>query len=176
MTTDNLVLMATMGKAHGLRGECYLYSYAAPPEAIFSFPLLQTADGKKITIEKWRAVTGGFLVKCAGVGDRTAASHLSQQGIFVERAALPPPPPNHHYQHDLIGYVVEQVGREGEAQEGEKESVIGQVAGFANYGAGDIVVIKNKKGEEFFVPFQNAAIIKIITSEKKIIVASNFLL
>ena len=173
MTPDSLVLMAKIGRAHGLRGECYLHSYTDPPEAIFSFAKLQTAAGEEMTVAGWRAVTNGFLVTWHGLTDRNAASRLTNQNIFIKRQFLPATAAHHHYQHDLSGFTVVANPPAGTDA---NDTIIGQVAGFANYGAGDILVIKNNQEEEYFLPFQKFSIIKILTAEKKIIIAPEFLL
>ncbi|MDI9313490.1 MAG: ribosome maturation factor RimM [Hydrotalea sp.] len=187
MTPDNLVLLAKIGRAHGLRGECYLQSHTTPAEAVFALRPLQTKNGTELVVEKWRPTNNGFLVLWRGAADRNAASRLTNQEVFIKRQFLPATAANQHYQHDLVGFAVVATpiapdDKNKTASTAEPLSqvsagqTIGQVVGFTNYGAGDIMVIKNHQGEEVFLPWQASSIIKIITAEKKIIVAQEFLL
>ncbi|MGI9461667.1 MAG: ribosome maturation factor RimM [Alphaproteobacteria bacterium] len=161
----NLVLMGCIGKPHGLKGECYFYSYSEPPMAIFDLKPLQDKNGQVMVIENWRAVHRGFLTKWQGYDNRDAVEKILHHNIFINRQCLPSLSPKQHYQHDLLGFAV--VGKD--------KKNIGQVAGFVNYGAGDILVIHDTKKAEYFLPFQDFAMLKIDRVKKIIFIVDEFL-
>ncbi len=165
MMPKNLILVASIGKPHGVKGECYLHSYTHPPDSVLTMAPLQDSSGKTLTIKSWRKVDKGFLVMWEGYDDRTAVEKILHGAVFIDRQFLPPAPAGHYYQHDMIGFNV--VGEDGQT--------IGTVAGFSNYGAGDILVIKSEQGEEKLLPFQSFAVKKIDEAKRSLSIVAAFL-
>ena len=130
--TRDLVLVGAITAAHGIRGEVKLRSFTASPEAIASYGPLETTAGLKLDILRIRPQKDGFIASFKGITDRNAAEALRGQELFVPRARLPEPVSGEVYLHDLIGKDVRLADG----------SLLGQIAGLANYGAGDLIDVK----------------------------------
>ncbi|MBI3672526.1 MAG: 16S rRNA processing protein RimM, partial [Rhizobiales bacterium] len=73
-----------------------------------------------------------FIASLDGVADRNAAEALKGAELFVARTRLPDPAAGEFYVNDLVGLPV--VRPDG--------TILGEVAGVANYGAGDLLDVK----------------------------------
>ncbi len=134
MTDKNKILVGKIVAPHGIRGEFRVQTYTATP-----------SDFKNLAIESANFKTGDFnfvrllnptsdviIARVAGINDRAAAETLRGTELFIARDALPELADGEYYQADLIGFTV--------MRNGEK---IGTVAGFQNFGAGDIIELNN---------------------------------
>jgi 16S rRNA processing protein RimM len=143
------ILLATIGAAHGVRGEVRIRSFTTTPEALADYGPLTTEDGRRFEIERLRPAKGDMLVaKLRGVDDRNAAEALSGVSLYVERSALPAPEPEEFYHADLIGLAA--VDPSG--------APLGSVVAVHDFGAGDILEIKPTDGPSLLVPFTNAVV------------------
>ena len=124
MTAPELALVGRIRKPHGIRGEVVVEAVTDAPEAIFASGRLlfigtesgaplpaRATDGEAIAghehravrIERARPVDGAWLVKLAGVADRTAAERWRGRGLLLPFAELPAPADDEIYYHDLVG-------------------------------------------------------------------------
>jgi 16S rRNA processing protein RimM len=129
MTPGDRVSVGVIIGAHGVRGEVKLKSFTAEPAAIARYGPLVTAAGRTVAITGLRGAGDLLIASLQGVADRDAAEALKGADLFADRARLPPPATGEVYLADLAGAVV--TDRAG--------TVIGRVAGFADYGAGDLL-------------------------------------
>jgi 16S rRNA processing protein RimM len=111
-----LVRIGRLGRAHGLGGEVVLEGTALTDrelEQVGSFTWRgASGEVRSLTLEAVRSVTGGQLVRFAGIGDRDQAAALTRGVLFVEGARLPDPGPGVAYTFQLIGLeVVTEAGR-----------------------------------------------------------------
>lgn len=144
MAAPERVLLATIGAAHGIKGEVRVKSFTADPMTLAEYGSLDSEDGRRFEIEKLRPAKGDMLVaKFRGVGDRNAAEALNGLSLFVERAALPPPEEDEYYHADLIGLAAFDAGGDP----------LGRVIAVHDFGAGDILDIAPPKGRSLLVPF-----------------------
>lgn len=91
-----------------------------------------------------------IIARIDGVNDRNAAELLRGTELFINREDLPATKNGEYYQADLIGMRVIRDGTE-----------IGVVAGFQNFGAGDIIELDNGEFVSFIgadVDFDNKTI------------------
>lgn len=143
------VVLATIGAAHGIRGEVRVKSYTADPASLGGYGPLFAADGRTFEIERLRPLKGDMLVvKFRGIDDRYAAEALNGIDLSVERSALPPAEANEYYHADLIG--LEAVDAGGKP--------LGTVIAVQNFGAGDILEIAPPDGASLLIPFTNAMV------------------
>ena len=149
MDADRLVRMGVFGAPHGVRGEIRVKSYASEPGAIAAYgPLTDSSRKRVFAFERLRPLRDDILVvKLEGVATREAAEALTGVEIFARRGQLPPPSGDEFYWADLVGLAA--VTRDG--------AMLGRVAGFSNYGAGDILEIAPEGGgETLLLPFTKA--------------------
>jgi 16S rRNA processing protein RimM len=140
--------MATIGAAHGVRGEVRVKSFASEPTALADYGPLLADDGRRFEIERLRPAKNVVIAKFRGIDDRDAAEALNGLFLYVPREKLPPPEEDEFYHADLIG--LEAVTEAGEP--------IGAVVAVHDFGAGDILEIAPARGPTLLLPFTKAAV------------------
>jgi len=147
----DLILVGVITAAHGIRGEVKLRSFTADPEALPSYNPLQTAGGKALEVSRMRAQKDGFIASLKGVNDRNAAEALRGTELFVPRKRLPAPDDDELYVADLIGLTVKLKGG----------SVLGEVVGFPNYGASDLLDVKVQgRKDSVLIPYADPFVLE----------------
>jgi 16S rRNA processing protein RimM len=159
MAPRDMVLVGAITGAHGIRGEVKLRSFTAEPAAISSYSPLETAAGRKIEIARVRPQKEGFIAILKGVTDRNAAEALRGTELFVPRERLPEPEDDEVYVHDLIGTPVHLADG----------SLLGEIVGVADYGAGDLIDVKVEgRKDTVLIPFAPQYVLE--TAEDRIVV------
>lgn len=144
MTDGRLVLLATVGAPHGVRGEVRLKSYTADPVGVGGYGPLTTTDGRTIEIVSVRPANEVVIARIRGIADRDAAERLKGLGLFVPRERLPAVTDADEFYHaDLIGL-------RAESPEGRP---IGRVLALYDFGAGDIIEIRPPSGPDITLGF-----------------------
>ena len=127
------ILVGKIVAPQGIRGDVRVQTYSEKP-----------TDFQKFRVESSLFQPGGFkfvrtvpnstviIAHINGFDDRNAAETLRGVELFIDRDTLPATRDGEYYQSDLIGFSV--------VRDGEK---IGTVAGFQNFGAGDIIELDN---------------------------------
>jgi 16S rRNA processing protein RimM len=141
------ILMAVVGRPHGVRGLARVHSYAADPADLPGYGPLTDERGRCFRL-RWHAdgiaelfeVVDGRRVKIA---DRTAAERLVNLRLYVERDRLPLPDEDEFYLADLIGLAA--VTADGEQ--------LGRVDAVHDHGAGTFLEIG-----PLLLPFTRAAV------------------
>lgn len=157
------VLLGRIAGAHGIRGDVLVHSFTEVPEAIGDYGELTDADGgRAVRLKVQRVTTKGVIARVAGVSDRTAAETLKGAELWVERQQLPEAEPGEFYYEDLVGLAA--IDRDGQ--------VFGEVAGVANYGAGDLLEIRLSGGRKTeLVPFSEAFVPEVDIAGGRVVVA-----
>jgi 16S rRNA processing protein RimM len=139
------VRIAKIGAAHGVRGEVRLFAYTEDPLALRAYDELEDESGtRRFRIASLRPAKDHLVARFEGVGDRDEASKLTHLELYVARAKLPAQKEtNKFYQADLIGLAVE-------TKAGER---LGEVVGVRNFGAGDLLEIRTRRGGTALLPF-----------------------
>jgi 16S rRNA processing protein RimM len=148
--SSDLILMATIGAAQGLKGEVRVNSLTSEPIALIGYKHFTDSAGRKFEIERGRAQKNVLIAKFKGVDDRTAAEKLSGTQLFVQRAALGKviEDEDEFLYADLVGLKVrDETGHDW-----------GEVAAVFEFGAGDILEIKCPDGKLRMIPFSKAAV------------------
>lgn len=145
MKDEQKILIGKIVAPQGIRGEVRVQSFVDKPT---DFKTLSVVSNRfsSADFQFVRAVPNSNVViaKIRGVDDRNAAETLRGTELFVERSALPDlQSENVFYQADLIGFEVIRDRKN-----------IGKVAGFQNFGAGDIIEL----GDGSMVSFIGATV------------------
>lgn len=153
MSGAEQILLATIGAAHGVRGEVRVKSFTADPTALGDFGPLAAKDGRRFEIEHLRPAKNVVVVKFRGVDDRGAAEALNGVSLYVPREELPAAAADEFYHADLIGLDVF-------TPDGEP---LGAVVAVHDFGAGDLLDIapsgaEGARGASFLVPFTKEAV------------------
>lgn len=164
MTTPaNLILLGTIGAAHGIKGEVRITSHTQDPEAIADYGPLETdRPGLTITIEKARLNKTVLIARLKGIADRTAAETLNGVSLYIDRGKLPDMDDEDDFYHaDLIGL-------DARLDTGVS---IGAVIALHNYGAGDLIEVRDpRSGDTFLYPFTRAVVPTIRISEGYLVI------
>ena len=149
--SDNVtVVVGTIGKAHGLKGEVSLLVRTDIPEerlvrgAEFD---VEGAEGgpARLTLTSTRVQQGRWYAKFAEVHDRTAAEGLRGADLTLEldREEEFDEDPDAWYPEELKGLEVRTVGGR----------VLGAVIGLDHYPAQDLLIVRASDGRRVMLPF-----------------------
>jgi 16S rRNA processing protein RimM len=153
-TSPKQLLMGRIGAAHGIKGEVRITSFTEEPLALTGYgPLKTNKPGLVIEIESARATTNVLVARIKGIGDRTAAEKLNGVELFVDRDKLPATEGDDDFYHaDLIGLEARLVDG----------TVIGTVMAIPNYGASDLLEVRDtRSGDTFLYPFTKTVVPEI---------------
>ena len=151
------MIIGSVAKAQGIKGEIKL-NLEVEPERAESLTFVEI-DGKIYEVEKLEIRVNGTFIKLAGVNDRTQAENLRGKSVSVGREQLECLAENEFYFEDLIGATVVD----------EKDRTIGSVEDIEQYGAADVIVIR-QDGKIYSLPFLDDIFVGFNNEEKKLIV------
>lgn len=160
--TRNLIFVAQVGAAHGVRGEVKITTFTADPMALAGYKTLLRQDGSPAPIiASARPTKGGIVARLRGADDRNAAEALRGLKLYILRDSLPEPEEDEFYLADLIGLRVETAAGE----------LLGTVKAVQDFGAGDLLEIQPKAGASWWLPFTREAVPEVRIAEGKLIAA-----
>ncbi len=157
---QHFVVMAQIGRAHGLKGEVHAVSFTSDPLALTDYGDLSDAKGRLFKITALRLQGNGLVLRFAGVTTREEAEALNGVELMLPRGALPDTGDEDDFYHaDLIG--LEAVAHDG--------TILGRILAVHNFGAGDMLEVRlnadnsvgHSAGKSVFVPFTKAAVPKV---------------
>lgn len=151
---DYVVLAEIMG-AHGVRGLVKIRCYAD------DISLIEQSSDLKITLKNQHKGEL-WLAHVDGVQDRDAAEALRGTKITLHRDQLPDidPDDDGYYFTDLVGCIAIT----------PDEEKLGDVIAVENFGASDLLEIKPKAGESFYVAFTDENVPNVDLDTKRITV------
>ncbi|OEO31895.1 16S rRNA processing protein RimM [Devosia insulae DS-56] len=149
--------MGRIGAAHGIKGEVRIQSFTEDPLALASYgPLSTNKPGLTIKILAARTTTNVLVARLEGINDRNAAEKLNGVELYVDRALLPDTDGDDFYHADLIGL-------KARLADG---SEIGEVMAVPNFGAGDLLEIRDpRSGDTYLYPFSKAVVPEVRVAE-----------
>ena len=160
-TQTDLVCIARIKGAFGVRGEVKIVPFTEDPEDMFSFgPLLGAGGEAVLSPTSHRAVKDGFAVKCPEVTTPEQANAMRGTDLFTAKGNLPDLDEDEFYYSDLVGMQVKTVDGK----------MAGTVVTVQDFGAGDLLEIKPKEGGSFYHPFTKEAVPKVDMKARRIIV------
>lgn len=161
-TPENPVIVATVGAAHGIRGEVRVTCHADDPQALVDYSPLHAADGRTFTVVSAKPSKNIVIMRIAGVSDRDQAEALNGLDLFVDRSLLDDGmlEDDEFFHADLIGVAVADAGGKS----------FGTVSAVHDFGAGTILEIELPTGRSEMIPFTQAAVPEMRLAERIIIV------
>ena len=132
-------------KAHGIRGEFGIKSYADSPTLFDAVPLFLSAGKgrpRPLEVTSWREHKDLVLLTSPQIKDRDQAEALRGKEILVREADLPELDGDEHYLYQMIGCRVIL----------EDATEVGELKGFYETGEQDTWVIENGAGTEILLP------------------------
>ena len=162
--SSDLVVIAAIAGAHGVRGNVRVRSFAASPEDCFSYgPLLDKAGRTFLEAKHFHASKGHFVVTPKSTKPKEEWDSLKGTLLHVPASQLPSADDDEFYIRDLTGLEVFGGGNEA----------LGKVKAVHDFGAGDILEIDLKdQPKPIMVPFTLEDVPVVDISAGRIVVAS----
>jgi 16S rRNA processing protein RimM len=154
----NRILLGQIGAAHGIKGAVRIATHTQDPMAIGTYgPLDTDRPGLTVRLSKMRLHKNVVVAHITGVADRTAAEALNGVNLFIDRDKLPPTDDEDDFYHaDLIGLDARL----------DTGVVIGQVSALPNFGAGDLIEVRDpQSGDTYLYPFTKAVVPSVNLAE-----------
>ena len=116
MSDPAVLIVGHLNKAHGTKGELFVWPLTDDAEEVFrpgAEMLVGDGEGvgesaaERIRIERSRAFKRGFLLKLEGREDRTSVEPLAGRYVGMPREALRPLEEGELFYHQLLGMRVE---------------------------------------------------------------------
>ncbi len=162
MPRPEKVCLGTIVGVHGVQGAVRIKSFTANPADIAAYGAVSDESGaRRFEVKVLGQARGAVLARLSGVADRNAAEALRGVRLYVPRAALPKTNEDEFYHADLIGLPVET--REG--------APLGTVRAVHNFGAGDILELRDEGGRELLLPFSDAIVPEVDLAAGRIVAA-----
>lgn len=141
------LVVARIGRAHGIRGEVTVEVRTDEPELRLAPGARLRTDPPRLgplTVASRRVHSGRLLLRFEGVADRAAAEALRNTLLIAEvDPAERPEDPEEYYDHQLVG--LEVVTAEG--------AVVGRVTEVSHLPYQDLLVVRRPDDSEVLVPF-----------------------
>ena len=138
-----MVVIGVITSPHGVRGQFKVKAFTSVAADVTAYGPVQLADGRSLTLKRVGQAKGLVICRADEVSSREQAEALRGLEMSVSRDQLPAAEEDELYQADLIGLLAL-------APDGAE---IGQIIGFHNFGAGELVEIKPADATSFFTPF-----------------------
>lgn len=150
---EKYLLIGTVGKPHGLRGEVHIFPLSGQPETFAHYTHVTLVDGKgtlspQLTVTSFRVHGGKAIVGFDRVVDRNFAEQLSGMGVLLAREDLPEPGQDEFYWHELQGVTVTTAA-------GDQ---LGTLQGVFSNGAQDVMVVGDGR-TEYMIPVSPGIIV-----------------
>jgi 16S rRNA processing protein RimM len=168
------LIVARIGRAHGLRGEVSVEVRTDAPAARFvDGAVLHVEDGPRrralvatggpttLTLTRVRDNNGILLLSFAEVPDRSAAESLRDVVLEAE-VNEESDEPDAWYDHELVGLKV--VAPDG--------TELGEVRSVQHPGAQDLLVVRTLAGDDRLVPFVSAIVPEVDLAGGRVVIAA----
>ncbi len=153
--SHELILIAQVLAAHGIRGEVKLKTFTLEAAEIFSFADIYDAQENKIGKLVKRSITQKYVIaSIKGVDNRNAAELLKGKKLYIKSSALKNlHDENEFYHQDLLKLKVLDA----------QHKYLAKVVGVYNFGAEDILEIAYENGALEMIAFnkKNVPIVNI---------------
>jgi 16S rRNA processing protein RimM len=163
MSTDDLLLVGTIARPHGIRG-----SVIVNPETDFADERFKVGEELLVgpaerthprRIVAVRGHQGRVIVDLEGVESMNDAEALAGQELWMPAAALGPLPERTYYRHDLVGCEVRDT----------QEAVIGRVTKVEGTLDRSYLIIP-RRGGEVMIPMVEGILVAVNLEQRRIIV------
>jgi 16S rRNA processing protein RimM len=159
------LVVARIGRAHGIRGEVTVEVRTDEPELRLAPGSVLATDPPEtgpLTIEDARPHSGRLLLRIAGVTDRTAAEALRNTLLLAEvDPGDRPEDPEEFYDHQLLG--LEVVTIDG--------TPVGEIGEIAHLPGQDLLVVTRPDGSEAMVPFVSEFVPEVEPDAGRVVIA-----
>lgn len=146
------VWLGVIAGARGIRGDLWIKSFTAEPEAIAKYgPVFDESGERSFRLRITGSHNGRLIGRIEGIADRTAAEKLKGTRLYIWRDALPAADDDEFYHTDLIGMNVRLA-------DDEDGAIVGQVTAVHDPGDNAILEIDGGSLGTIMVPFTHASV------------------
>jgi len=160
VNSSNYIIIAKIGKPHGLKGEFnfHLFSYDVDDLDYF-FNLYIKKDNNYILLPKiaFKISKNHIIAKVEGYDSREDIKTLCNKDIYIKKEDLPKLDKGEYFHIDLI-----------DCHCFYNNSELGVVKDIVNYGSTDIFEVESPSRKIFYIPFLNEKIAEINIEKKSI--------
>ncbi|MFD4790505.1 ribosome maturation factor RimM [Streptomyces sp. NPDC058459] len=158
------LVVARIGRAHGIKGEVTVEVRTDEPESRLAPGAVLTTDPAStgpLTIATGRVHSGRLLLRFEGFGDRTAAETLRNTLLIADvDPEEAPDDEDEYYDHQLIDLdVVTEDGTE-----------IGRITEISHLPSQDLFIVERPDGSEVLIPFVEEIVSEIDLAEQKAVI------
>ncbi|QDY79244.1 ribosome maturation factor RimM [Streptomyces qinzhouensis] len=158
------LVVARIGRAHGIRGEVTVEVRTDEPEQRLAPGAVLATDPAStgpLTIETGRVHSGRLLLRFAGVHDRTGAEALRNTLLIADvDPEETPEDPDEYYDHQLVDLDV--VLTDG--------TPVGRITEISHLPSQDLFIVERPDGDEVMIPFVEEIVTTIDLGEQRIVV------
>lgn len=155
------LVLGKLRRAHGVMGEIPLEIFTQMLELLTPDSLVYVGESHEpYKIESTRYKNDLLLLKFYTINDRTIASTLTNELLYVAVDQLPQLPEDEYYLHELINLDVYQ----------EDGIYLGILTEILETGANDVYLIEDDAGKEILIPATEEMILEIDLEKNKMIV------
>jgi 16S rRNA processing protein RimM len=158
---EESLVVAELGRAHGLRGEIGARLFGLTPEELLAIPQikLRRPDGSEsvVHVRGARSKPAGIILEIEELTDRTDAEGARGASLIAAREHLPAPEPGEWYLADLVG--CEVVTEDGEH--------VGTLEEVLNLPANDVYVVRGGE-KELLLPATDEVIRNVDLESKRV--------
>ena len=156
-----LIHIGTFGKPLGLKGEVKINMYTSDYESFKSLNPYIAVDGRTIWNFHYLKISRGKLIgRLQECISRNCAEKLNGKKIFTNKINLTKIKKNQFYVFDLINCEVKTTN----------DKLLGKISNIDNFGAGDLINIKQSNGINFFIPINKENVVKVNIKKKLVTV------
>jgi len=170
MPSDSRLLVARIGKPHGLRGEVTVQTHTDDPEARFAPGVAYATEAapgsgvpRSLTLRTARLHQKIWLLGFEEIPDRTGAESLRGTRLFIDAdvaAEAAEDEDDAWYEDDLVGLTaVDPTG-----------TTLGEVSGLRTGAAQDQLVLRLTGGTEALVPFVEAIVPEVDVEGGRVVI------
>lgn len=157
---ENLIAVARISAAHGVRGEVKLLPLTDFPHRFESTESLLLADGTKLVLEAARVQRDMVLAKFRGMDTPEVWKEYRHKELYVTEDNLMPLPEGQYYIYQMTGLAVFD----------EQGNALGELTDVLQTGSNDVYAIKLLDGKELLVPAIESFVKQIDMNARKMIV------
>ncbi len=161
---EEYLLVGTVSKAHGIKGEVKLFLYSEAPADCGNYPDLILVDelGAERCVEVAAFRTQGHfaVVLFRGLTTRNQAEELLGSEVWAKSRYLPEIEADEFYWHEMEG--MEVVCEDG--------TILGSVSSLLATGAHDVLVVTGR-GREYLIPATKEIIVRKDETNRTLVVA-----
>ncbi len=159
---SDLIVIAVLLGAHGVKGDCRVKSFTGTPADAFGYGPLLGADGAVcVTPKRARSAKDHFVVTPQEHRQKEDWDGMKGTLLHVPRDVLPETAPDEVYIDELVGVAVFD----------ETDTPLGIIKAVHNFGAGDLLEITPQTGgKTVLVPFTQEDVPEIDLAAGRVIV------